>query len=197
MYLYRAVDSTGQTLDFLLNETRSTYQSSFRKVTVRSNVNAPRVINVDKNPTYIGAVRDLKQEMLLPGTCTRRPSQYVDEQHGGTRSSVLEMQDQARIGFRIIPDCLAHDSGLRDDTHDMERTHLRHRERRHHGTESVRLGAVWPNGIDRGHPFSTTLPALYSLRFFVTQTADESGTSSQHDLSPTVFATESGSRLGS
>ena len=34
MYLYRAVDSTGQTLDFLLNETRSTRAAKrfFRKV---------------------------------------------------------------------------------------------------------------------------------------------------------------------
>ena len=38
MYLYRAVDSTGQTLDFLLNETRSTRAAKrfFRKVLGRS-----------------------------------------------------------------------------------------------------------------------------------------------------------------
>ena len=59
MYLYRAVDSTGQTLDFLLNET-------------------PRVINVDKNPAYTGAIRDLKQEEQLPAHCKRRPSQYMN-----------------------------------------------------------------------------------------------------------------------
>ena len=80
MYLYRAVDSSGQTLDFLLNETRSTRAAKrfFRKVLGRSNVTAPRVINVDKNPAYIGAVRDLKQEDLLPMHCKRRPSQYMN-----------------------------------------------------------------------------------------------------------------------
>ena len=64
MYLYRAVDSTGQTLDFLLNETRSTRAAKrfFRKVLGRPNVTAPRVINVDKNPSYIGAIQDLKQD---------------------------------------------------------------------------------------------------------------------------------------
>jgi IS6 family transposase len=73
MYLYRAVDSTGQTLDFLLNETRSTRAAKrfFRKVLGRPNVTAPRVINVDKNPAYIGVVRDLKQEKLLPEQCSR------------------------------------------------------------------------------------------------------------------------------
>ena len=80
MYLFRAVDSAGRTLDFLLNETRSTRAAKrfFRKVLGRSNVTAPRVINVDKNPAYIGAVRDLKQEGLLPESCKRRPSQYMN-----------------------------------------------------------------------------------------------------------------------
>ena len=36
------------------------------------------MINVDKNPTYIGAVRDLKREKLLPNKCKRRPSQYMN-----------------------------------------------------------------------------------------------------------------------
>jgi len=80
MYLYRAVDSTGQTIDFLLNETRSIRAAKrfFRKVLGRPNTTSPRVINVDKNPSYIGAVRDLKQEKLLPEQCKRRPSQYMN-----------------------------------------------------------------------------------------------------------------------
>lgn len=49
MYLYRAIDSTGQTLDFLLNQTRSSRAAKrfFRKVLGRSNATTPRVINVD------------------------------------------------------------------------------------------------------------------------------------------------------
>ncbi len=80
MCLYRAVDSTGQTLDFILNQTRSTRAAKrfFRKVLGRPHITAPRVINVDKNPTYIGAVRDLKEEELLPEKCKRRPSQYMN-----------------------------------------------------------------------------------------------------------------------
>jgi IS6 family transposase len=80
MYLYRAVDSSGKTLDFLLNETRSTRAAKrfFRKVVGRPNVTAPCVIYVDKKSSYIGAVRDLRQEDLLPEHCTRRPSQYMN-----------------------------------------------------------------------------------------------------------------------
>jgi transposase-like protein len=80
MYLYRAVDSSGQTLDFLLNQTRSTRAAKrfFRKVLGRSHIATPRVINVDKNGCYIGAVRDLKKAGLLPEKCKRRPSRYMN-----------------------------------------------------------------------------------------------------------------------
>jgi len=61
MYLYLAVDTTGQTLDFLLNATRSIRASKrfFRKALGRPNGTAPLVINVKKNPSYIGAIQDL------------------------------------------------------------------------------------------------------------------------------------------
>jgi len=80
MYLYRAVDSTGQTLDFLLNQTRSTRAATrfFRKTLNRPNITAPRVINVNQNPSYIGAIQGLKQEKLLPGHCKGRPSRYMN-----------------------------------------------------------------------------------------------------------------------
>ena len=96
MFLYRAVDSTGKTLDFLLNQTRSTRAAKrfFRKVLGSSHITAPRVINVDKNPTYIGAVRDLKREKLLPNKCKRRPSQYMN--------NVIE-QDHRFIKWKIKP----------------------------------------------------------------------------------------------
>ena len=81
MYLYRAANSAGQTLDFLLNQTRSTRAAKrfFRKVLGRPHITTPRVLNGDKNPTYIGAVRDLKQDNLLPKKYKRRPSQYMNK----------------------------------------------------------------------------------------------------------------------
>jgi transposase, IS6 family len=97
MYLYRAVDSTGQTLDFLLNQTRSSRAAKrfFRKALGRPHITAPRVINVDKNPTYIGAVRGLKKEKLLPDKCKRRPSQYMN--------NIIE-QDHRFMKRKIKPD---------------------------------------------------------------------------------------------
>jgi IS6 family transposase len=67
-YLYRAVDSTGQTIDFLLTAQRDAVAAKrfFRKV-FRSSCNPiPRVINVDKNPAYPAAVKGLKGEGQLP-----------------------------------------------------------------------------------------------------------------------------------
>ena len=80
MYLYRAVDSTGQTLDFLLNETRSTRAAKrfCHRALSRAQITPPRVINVDKDRAYIGAIRDLIRDRLLPERCKRRPSRYMN-----------------------------------------------------------------------------------------------------------------------
>jgi IS6 family transposase len=96
IYLYRAVDSTGQTLDFLQNETRSTRAAKrfFRKVLGRPNIRPPRVINVDTNGCYIGAVRDLRKESLLPEKCKLRPSKYMN--------NIVE-QDHRFIKRRVSP----------------------------------------------------------------------------------------------
>jgi transposase-like protein len=51
------VDSTGQTIDFLLTAKRDTAaaQRFFEKVFSSSSNHIPRVINVDKNPAYPAA----------------------------------------------------------------------------------------------------------------------------------------------
>jgi IS6 family transposase len=54
-YLYRAVDSQGQTLDFLLSPTRDAEAAErfFRKVLRAAHTTVPRVITVDKNAAYL------------------------------------------------------------------------------------------------------------------------------------------------
>jgi transposase-like protein len=96
MYLYRTLDSDGNTLDFLLNATRSRRAAKrfFKKVLGGKHVTSPRVINVDKNPTYIGAARALKREKVLPEKCKRRPSQYMN--------NIIE-QDHRFMKRRIRP----------------------------------------------------------------------------------------------
>lgn len=69
-YLYRAVDSTGQTIDFLLTAKRDAAGAKrfFRKAFQAPGNPSPRVVNVDKNPAYPAALAALKAE----GTLTRR-----------------------------------------------------------------------------------------------------------------------------
>jgi transposase, IS6 family len=71
-YLYRVVDSTGQTIDFILSARRdaSAAKRFFRKILKTRPHSSPRVINVDKNPPYPPAVEQLKEEGTIP-SCTQ------------------------------------------------------------------------------------------------------------------------------
>jgi transposase, IS6 family len=62
------VDSTGQTIDFLLTAKRDSAAAKrfFEKVFSSPSNPIPRVINVDKNPVYPAAVEALKAEGTLP-----------------------------------------------------------------------------------------------------------------------------------
>jgi transposase-like protein len=67
MYLYRAVDSKGNTIDFFLNKTRDQKAAKrfFKKASRSFHVSKPRVITVDKNPAYPIAIEQLKKENIL------------------------------------------------------------------------------------------------------------------------------------
>lgn len=80
MYLYWAVDSQIQTLDFLSNESRSKRAAKrfFHRALGLSHVSHPRVINVDQNVSYPGAIADLKDESYLNETCQYRASKYLN-----------------------------------------------------------------------------------------------------------------------
>lgn len=79
-YLYRAVDSQGNTLDFLLSAKRdaSAAERFLRKTLKAAHTQEPRVINVDKNAAYPPAVDDLKAEEQLPATTELRQVKYLN-----------------------------------------------------------------------------------------------------------------------
>jgi transposase-like protein len=64
MYLYRAVDSRGQTIDFLLSAKRDTEAAKrfFRKALGQPHTVNPRTITVDRNPAYPCAVEQMKED---------------------------------------------------------------------------------------------------------------------------------------
>src|SRR5438270_3555649 len=80
MYLYRAVDSQGNTLEFLLSPTRDAQAAKrfFAKALAAPHTSTPRVITVDKNAAYPKAFKKLKAERLMLDTCVLRQRKYLN-----------------------------------------------------------------------------------------------------------------------
>src|SRR3954468_5048049 len=64
IYLYRAVDSAGDTVEFMISSSRNAQAAKrfFRKALRAKHTVPPRVINVDRNPSYPKAISKLKRK---------------------------------------------------------------------------------------------------------------------------------------
>lgn len=108
-YLYRAVDSAGNTLDFLLAAKRF-----FRKTLKVIHISSPRVITVNKNAAYLKAFKSLKTAKVLPKECELRQckclNNIIEQGHQGIKRLVkpamgfgsFNMAQQTIKGYEIM-----------------------------------------------------------------------------------------------
>jgi transposase, IS6 family len=95
-YLYRAVDSLGQTIDFLLSARRDAAAAKrfFRKALAQPHAVNPRTITVDKNPAYARAAKEMKRTGELWRFSRLRQCKYLNK--------IVE-QDHRRIKRLVRP----------------------------------------------------------------------------------------------
>ena len=107
-YLYRAVDSTGATIDFMLSGLRdaATAKRLFRKALTNPSHRQPRVINTDQTRLYGAAISGVKQEGILRRRCRHRPVQYlnniVEQGHRRVKGRLLPMLGSKRSTMRDV-----------------------------------------------------------------------------------------------
>ncbi len=96
MYLYRAVDSQGHTLEFRLSPTRDADAAKrfFVKTLAAPHTTTPRVITVDKNAAYLKAKSELQAEGAIADSCELRQVKYLN--------NIVE-QDHRFIKRRVKP----------------------------------------------------------------------------------------------
>ncbi|QWI47249.1 IS6 family transposase [Bacillus mycoides] len=80
MYLYRAVDSEGNTLDFYLSNKRDAKAAKrfLKKALASCHVTKPRVITVDGDKAYPVAIRELKNKKSIPHGMPLRVKKYLN-----------------------------------------------------------------------------------------------------------------------
>ena len=133
-YLYRGVDSQGNTLDFMLSAKRDSKAAErfFRKVLKAQHVQTPRVITVDKNAAYPAAIETMKADGTIESQTELRQSKYlnnvIEQDHRNIKRIVKSM-----MGFKSFNSARRTLSGIE-------------------AMSMIRKGQV--NGIDQGSSVS-------------------------------------------
>src|ERR1035437_6400728 len=158
-YLYRAIDSRGATIDFLLSALRDADAAKrlFRKALGDRSHPQPRVINTDLAPIYSSAIPDSKKEGTLRTRCRYllhdRDSKYCSSfrqviEAGSVKTLALPPRSPnlnayaERWGRSVKEECLAKlillgEGSLRNALRHYEAHY--HEERNHQGKDNILL----------------------------------------------------------
>jgi len=99
-YLYRAIDSNGATIDFLLSALRDAAMAKrlFRQALSDPSHPQPRVINTDQAPLYGSAIPGVKEEGTLRRRCRASAGPILEQHPGaGLSSDQTTGEGQARL----------------------------------------------------------------------------------------------------
>ena len=110
MYLFRAVDSTGQTVDFYLSETRDRAAAKvfLKKALANPDNRPPHVLARDGLRSYPAAIRELRSEGQLNGHCRQRTRRYCnnriesDHRHIKRRLRAMQGPRTTATAWRVI-----------------------------------------------------------------------------------------------
>ncbi|MCR8861003.1 MULTISPECIES: IS6 family transposase [Bacillus] len=131
MYLYRAVDSGGNTVDFYLSKNRKAKSAKrfFKKALASCHTSKPRVLTVDKNPAYPKAVKQSQKAGDLPAGIKFRQMKYlnniVEQDHRFIKKRVRYM-----LGFQSFHTATKTLAGI-------EAMHMIRKGHTFHGEKSV------------------------------------------------------------
>ena len=100
-YLYRAIDSTGQTIELMLSAKRDIAAAKrfFKKMMRADHRRLPFTISVDKNAAYPEAFATSQDEKVLPHDCKLRRVKYLDNIIGQDHR-FIKKRARACLGYR-------------------------------------------------------------------------------------------------
>jgi transposase-like protein len=113
VYLYRAGDRAGKTVDFRLSARRDVAAAkAFSAKAIRSQGRAPKTITLDGYAASHRAVREMKADQFLPADSTLRLSKYlnnlIEQDHRNIKSKL-----NAMLGFKRFRDAAITISGVK------------------------------------------------------------------------------------
>jgi transposase-like protein len=98
MYLFRDIDSAGQTVDFYLSETRDREAAKqfLKRALANGDNRPPRIFARDGLRTYPAAIRELQKKGRLHHCCRQRTRRYcnnrIESDHRAVKRRLRAMQ---------------------------------------------------------------------------------------------------------